>query len=209
MEFFSKNELKGIGVIFGFILLLSLINFRVSLRRARDAQRKGDMRAISDALEKYQDDFGFFPLATNDGKIRACGVGGPETATEFNGEENDFNLREYLENLSPCEWGVDALRDLSDATYPPYLETIPSDPKANSGFSYAYFSNSNRYQLYTYLEGKDDEAEYNQGIVGRAVACGTQTCSFGLSFGQTPLDKSIEDYELELLEKERASKTRP
>lgn len=204
MKFFTKNELKGVGIILLFIFALSIFNFRISLRRARDAQRKGDLRAISNALEKYHDDFGFFPPATQNGKIKACFDGVLEGRKSEDEEESPFILDDFFAQLKACEWGKDSLRDVSDPDHPAYLPTIPADPKTDQDVNYRYFSSQNRYQIYTYLEGGDSEAEYNTAIVERGVSCGNKVCSFGLSFGSTPLNKSIEEYELELLELEKA-----
>jgi len=58
MKFFTRKELLAVILIFSAIILASLGNFKVSLRRARDVQRKNDIRSVSDALVKYSEDFG-------------------------------------------------------------------------------------------------------------------------------------------------------
>ena len=68
----SKNEIWGTVVILLIIFTLTILNLRISLRRSRDAQRQADVNAISDALDAYQKDFGYFPPASEDGKILAC-----------------------------------------------------------------------------------------------------------------------------------------
>ena len=94
------------------------------------------------------------------------------------------------------------MRDVTDEAYAPYLINLPQDPQANGGITYLYLSNTKRFQLYTYLEGKESEDGYSPGMVGRNLECGKNyICSFGKSFGETPLDKSIEKYEQILLEK--------
>ena len=62
MKFFTKKELKVIALIFLGIALVSMPNFRISLRRQRDLQRKNDIGDIAKALDKYHEDFGIFPL---------------------------------------------------------------------------------------------------------------------------------------------------
>ncbi len=188
MKFFTRKELFGVILILGAIVLASLNNFKVSLRRARDVQRKSDIRAVSDALERYSGDFGAFPLS-EDGKIVACR--GPETKIDEKGR---------ISGLTFCEWGKDALADISDPSYPPYKDKLPQDPFFEKGFAYIYLASASHFQLYASLEGAD-EPEYDPRIVARNLSCGGDICNFGLGYGATPLDKSIEEYENELLEK--------
>jgi len=185
MKFFTKTELKAILVIFGFLVVISAPNFVVSLRRARDAQRKADIGSLYEALNKYQADFGTFPLAL-DGKVAACAP--VKISKSFPRDTVIFSV---------CNWGKDSLRDLGDESYPPYLKIIPADPRTGQGFAYYYLSNGNRYQIYGSLEGKD-EAEYDPKIVARNLPCGTKICNFGKAYSRTPLDKSIEEYENEI-----------
>ena len=175
MKFFTRKELLAVVLILGVVILASLSNFKVSLRRARDVQRKNDIRSVSDALIKYNEDFGPFPLA-EDGKIVGCH--GPETKIDEKGR---------ITGLVACEWGRDALAD-----------KLPQDPLFEEGLRYLYLSSGEHFQLYASLEGTD-EPEYDEKIVARNLSCGSQICNFGLSYGATPLDKSIEEYENELL----------
>ena len=107
----------------------------------------------------------------------------------------------FFKTLRGCDWGKDALRDVSDDSYEPYLKNIPNDPKAASGYSYLYISNTNRYQVYAYLEGQNTEVGYREGIVSRKLKCGSNVCNFGKAYGETPLEKSIEEYENEISKK--------
>jgi len=201
MKFFSKEETIVICAIFLFIGAFSYKNFGLSLRRARDAQRKADLGTLSNALYAFQKEFGKFPLASFDGRINACRPEDFENLLILAQEGQEFDFDVYLEGLRPCDWGVDGIKDLSDLEHPPYIKTIPKDPGSEEGLTYYYRSNSKRFQLYTYLEGGQDEVGYDEAIVNRNLFCGSEICSFGKSFGQTPLDKSIEEYENELLEK--------
>lgn len=186
MRSFSKNELLAIVIILAAITAASLSNFRISLRRARDTQRKNDIGTLTDALVRYGGDFGSFPIS-QDGKIVACR--GPETKIDKKGR---------ITNLVACEWGKDSLADISNPPYPAYISTLPADPETEKGPRYIYFSNGRRFQFYASLEGAD-EAEYDGKILARKISCGSRICNFGLAYGNTPLDKSIEEYENELL----------
>jgi len=192
MRFFTKKESFWLLTILILIVAASLYNFRLSLRRARDAQRKADLGQIYNALGAYQSDFGFYPPAL-DGQIVACKKPGVEVS-KIDKEEVDL-----MDIFRPCQWGQDAFRDVFDPNYPPYLEVLPADPHQKQGASYSYFSNGSRFQLYASLEGEDEE-EFQGVIAERNLACGVRICNFGRASGITPLDKSIEEYENELLQ---------
>ncbi len=196
MKPFSKNEILVTLFILFVIVLLTSLNLRVSIRRARDSQRRSDIGAISDALYKYQKDFGFFPPATDDGKILACKGDGFGTIPKEISEEEKKAL--FFRSLRGCNWGEDALADVNDELYEPYLKVIPGDPKAGAGYSYYYLSDMDRFQLYAYLEGESSEIGFRQGIVGRNLNCGVNICNFGKAYGETPLEKTLQEYENEL-----------
>ena len=61
MNFFDKQELKALGVIFGILLIISVPNFALSIKRARDLTRKNDIRDLAEAAEKYNEKYFFFP----------------------------------------------------------------------------------------------------------------------------------------------------
>lgn len=200
MEFFTKEETVGVATILILIIGLSLYNLQISLRRARDVQRKADLSAISNALARYEDDFGFYPPSSEDGKIVACKKEGVTPSFKRGSEEGqDAGKIDLLEVYKPCEWGKDSLRDVFDLDYPPYLQVIPADPHLERGVSYRYVSNGRRFQIYASLEGEDEDG-VNIKIVERKLGCGSKVCNFGKSSGETPLEISIEEYENRLLE---------
>lgn len=195
MKPFTREEIFIVTAILLFLAVVSFANFKVSLRKARDFQRKADIRSVANSLANYHEDFGFFPPADENGKIVACQ--GSEKGTQ----KGDFLTLEekILANFVPCEWGVDPLIDTEDSSYPPYLATIPLDPKSKDGFKYIYISNTRIFQLYASLEG-EDEPEYQKAIKKQKIDCGRETCNFGLASPNTPLDKSLKEYENELRE---------
>lgn len=201
MRFFTRTELLVTVVGLLCIGILSYFNFSTSLRRARDSQRREDLGRLSDALNSFHQDFGFFPPSSPDGKIIACkGENFDEVVAELKTLKH-FDLALYITGLVSCEWGWDGLSEFTDGTS--YIRTIPTDPKHAEGIRYLYISNLNRYQLFSYLEGTESEIGYDSGIVGRSLNCGTKICSFGKAYSITPLDKSIEEYENELLQKKK------
>jgi hypothetical protein len=197
---FTKKEFIAVCVILTFVGIFMATNLSVALRRARDAQRKADIGAIADALEKYHEEFGYFPPSI-DGSIVACK--GPDFDEKINevSEKTPVVREEYLALLAPCVWGEDSFTDVSDSEHLPYMQRLPRDPYADRQMTYLYLSNQNRYQLFTALEGGNSENGYDTSITARALSCGAagELCSFGKSYGDTPLDRSIEVYEEELV----------
>ena len=187
MKFFTKEELKKIGLILLVLLAISFFNFRGSLTKARDAQRNSDITFIREKLEEYQSEVGYFPPAGGDGRIYAC-----------KGEGTVINLEfKRLENPIACKWGEDSLINYFSDTPKIILERFPVDPQNNDGVRYIYKSSQSRFQIYASLEGKD-EGEFNQKIANLKIKCGSRVCNFGKAFGDTPLDKTIQEYENEL-----------
>ena len=198
MRPFSRQEFLVVSFIFLTIVLVSLYNFSIANRRGRDAQRKSDIGAITDALNKYGNDFATFPEASPDGKIIAC-------KGELMQAQDEGGNPTFIYSLVPCEWGQDALQDINDPDYPVYIATLPIEPQHKEGISYVYLSNRKRFQILASLEGKSED-EYDLEIEVRAINCGVRICNFGRSSGTTPLDRSIEKYENELMEMEGKSK---
>lgn len=189
MKFFSKEETRAVLVILAVIIAFSYPNFIVSLRRARDAQRKADIGSIYSALNEFQSDFGSFPLSKG-GKIAFCPPFVKKEAIVSSNKGSSISDFDY----SVCEWGKDSISDLSDPSFPPYLKIIPQDPYHSKGRDYYYLSNGNRYQVYGSLEGKEED-EYDEAIIKRNLPCGNKICNFGKGYADIRLDISIEEYE--------------
>ena len=202
MKFFNREEFVVVGVILGVVVLITSLNLRVAIRRARDSQRRADVGAISNALEKYHQDFGFFPPSTDDGRVQACkGDNFDKIVKELSSEK--FGLDKFFSGMVGCRWGEDSFTDVADASSEAYIKRIPQDPKQNQGISYLYLSNMHRFQIYTYLEGEKEEDTYHEGVVKRDLMCGEKVCNYGKAFGETPLDISIDEYETLLEEKRK------
>lgn len=187
---FSKKDFFVVLTILVLLVSSIWLNLQVSLRKGRDIQRKNDIRGIHDALHAFQADFGFFPPSDDQGRIMAC-------ISDVNNVATDQFGNVIYES---CEWGKDSLKDVFDPSYPPYLGTIPNDPRAAEGRTYYYEASDSRFQIYGALEGSD-EPEFDESIVNRSLSCGNETCNFGRANLDTPLDKSVEAYENELRER--------
>jgi len=193
MRFFNKKELVAVSTVLVFVVVVTFSNLKVSNQKARDAQRRSDVRALADALTKYQSEFSFFPPDI-DGKILACKG---DSFDEFVETQDASRIESFFDLLQACQWGRDALADLTEESTI-YMKHIPSDPKSDQGYSYLYLSNSKRFQIYAFLEGGLDAEQFDAAVVSRGLNCGVNICNFGVSFSGTPIDRSIEEYEEEL-----------
>lgn len=122
----TKNEILVVGGILLVIGVAASFNFRSALVKARDVQRKNDLKHIGAALNYYFDDYGAYPESF-DGQIAACG--------------------DPL-SPSPCQWGVDGISD--------YINPLPIDPLSSRGYQYIYLTNTRNFQLYAALEREVD-----------------------------------------------------
>ena len=197
MKPFTKTEAIIVSLLFLIVFGITSLGLKTSLRRSRDAGRKSDLGALSEALHAFYEDYGFFP-PSDDGKIKMCKAENFDSVLARMKEEKRFDLGGLETALIPCEWGSDALADILDEAGLVYLERIPIDPRDGQGIKFLYLSNTRRFQIYAYLEGEVEEGGYDEKIVARNLPCGEKICSFGKSSGDTPLDKSFEKYEEEL-----------
>ena len=179
---FSKPEFTFVTILLLVLCGAILINLQVSYRKSRDLRRKDDVRAVTDAVEAFRNDYAYFPFSTEDGRIIAC----------LEDTENPPLDEEGNIIFSACEWGNDTIHG--------YIQNLPTDPQTDDGGQYLYISNGRRYQMYATLESSA-ESEYNLEVVNRGLYCGTKICNYGIAHGTTPLDISLEEYENELREK--------
>lgn len=152
---FTLVELLVVMAILGILTVVTLGNFQTSQIKARDAQRKHDLREITNALEAYFNDHGGYPEASG-GKINACSC-------------DDGPL--------PCTWDVDpGQREFCDKNNTVYMSKVPGDPSGDSTYCYNADSTGSYFQLYAKLENKNDsDAKLD-------VTCGgTPKYNFGIS----------------------------
>lgn len=172
---FSKQERTGLLIILTVLFVVTGLNLRISIRRARDAQRKNDLGSIHDTLLKHQAQYGLFPFATDDGRIIGC---------------HPTQDEKGVIKFEPCNWHADSFGQ---------MQVLNGDPHSRQSVAYFYISNGKRFQIFAALEGAD-EPEYDPVILKRNIKCGVKTCNFGRAPGRTPLDKTLEEYENELNE---------
>jgi type II secretory pathway pseudopilin PulG len=189
MKPFTKPEIISLIVIFSILIAVSVPNFILSLRRARDQVRRDDMGVLEHALDLYSADFRAFPLSSSDGLIMDCLKPGDKPQLD--------SKSGLIVNLIPCQWGKDTFTDLVNGKI--YMSILPREPDYQKGAKYLYFSDGNRYQIYGVMEGMD-EAEIDPKIVARGLTCGNKICNVGRSYN-VPTDISIEEYVKTLLKK--------
>lgn len=151
---FTLIELLVVISIIGILATLLLANFNATRGRARDAQRKSDLRNIQTALRIYYNDFGKYPETGDENTIAGCG-GGTED----------------------CTWGITFA--INGGTV--YMSILPNDPLPGVNYSYTRTSLDD-YTLVTCLENKsDDKCDKNEA--GAVVDCGSDTtkCQYSLS----------------------------
>ena len=188
MNKFSKPELISIFVIFTVLIIISVPNFIISLRRARDQVRRDDMGVLETSLAEYSADFRSFPLSSPDGRIMNCLRPGDKPIKNNKGT--------WTIDPIPCDWGKDSFTDLTSGKI--YISILPRDPDYQKGSAYLYLSDRNRYQIYATMEGSD-EAEVDPKIIARGLMCGNKICNIGRAYN-VPTDISIEEYDKLLLD---------
>ncbi len=127
---FTLVELLVVIAILSVLVSVTLVAFRSSQARGRDAQRKSDLRQITNALELYYSDYGKYPDSSS-GRIAGC----PSTTN------------------SPCSWGASEFTDGKTT----YFRLLPGDPASYSYYYRVPDSPANqKFQLFSYLENSQD-----------------------------------------------------
>ncbi|HKC04341.1 MAG TPA: prepilin-type N-terminal cleavage/methylation domain-containing protein [Patescibacteria group bacterium] len=131
---FTLIELLVVISIIGILTTLVSANLNAARSRARDAERKSDMRNISTALRLYFNDYGKYPLSNNSLNIMGCGV----SATEL------------------CTAGAAWIGGQSSTIY---MSILPKDPSSNQVYRYTSPCggvSTDTYCLQACLENKSD-----------------------------------------------------
>jgi len=128
---FTLIELLVVISIIGVLATLILANFNSARQRARDAQRKSDLREIKAALMMYHNDFGQFPATGTGNKIAGCGDG-----------------------TADCEWGSSWQITETEMIYIKYLPEDPLSPSRT--YQYQQKDSGKDFCLWASLENKGD-----------------------------------------------------
>jgi general secretion pathway protein G len=164
---FTLIELMIVIVIMGVLAIIGVTAFRSSQIKGRDSARKGDLKAISQALELYYNDNSRYPNDDGAGGIVGCdgGVGtNPAPAPVA------------------CTAG-EVFKNANGTIYMPQLPKDPIDPKQM--FFYDGVSTGSQFKLYARLENNQDPQIMSPLP---AVDCGTDVqCNYGVSSGNISL----------------------
>ncbi len=168
---FTLVELLVVISIIGILVTIGLSTFMSSQIRARDAQRKSNLREIKSALELFYSDYAQYPAAAADGSISAC----------------PFNSA--TKTGTPCTWGTDEFSDTSGGTtLTTYMKIIPKDPTQGQNYWYKTDADKQSFQIFALLENTRDSslisAPYNCG----GTAGLPEKCNFGISSANTSPD---------------------
>lgn len=129
---FTLIELLVVISIIGLLAVLLVANFMATRSRARDTQRKSDMRNLATALRLYYNDFGQYP----------AGSGGVIMGCEADGD-------------AACEWGASFATD--NQVYMAYLPDAPLSDDADFQYNYVFIDDDN-FLLTAQLENPSDSA---------------------------------------------------
>lgn len=134
---FTLIELLVVISIIGLLATLLMANLNTSRARARDAQRKSDIRNIQTALRLYYNDYGEYP---DDGTDSVSGFDGSIVGCNFG------------DGLVACAWGG----SFSITGRDPYMAVLPADPLPDRRYHYTRIDANDTYELGTCMENKSD-----------------------------------------------------
>lgn len=123
---FTLIELLIVVVIIGVLAALFTANFLGVRQRARDGQRKSDLRQMQAALELYRADQGSYPVYATFASLANCTNRTPA----------------YFGNAPTCNTT--------------YVQKIPTDPLNSAQFVYSFSSDGSTYTLVACLENVND-----------------------------------------------------
>jgi len=157
---FTLIELLVVIAIIGILASLTLANFSGAQARARDAQRKNDLKVVRDALEQFRIDRGGYPIAGTSyvaGNTAAFSV--PATNTQFTNIMSTTNTTYGLLNLA-------------------YMTRAVTDPRSVTGtamqYKYALTDvTASGYFLEACLENQQDANGFTAQAIPRQAPCNT------------------------------------
>lgn len=155
-EGFTLIELIVVMAILAILMAIGAGAFTSSLKKGRDSTRKANLRAITNALDMYYNDYGRYPAGDTNGAIVGCSSVVPITPT-------------------PC--AINSA--FKDANGTMYMQQLPTDPVSSQKYYYRAPA-TNQFQIYARLENTQDPAIITPNPALSSSACGG-SCNWGLS----------------------------
>jgi prepilin-type N-terminal cleavage/methylation domain-containing protein len=144
---FTLVELLVVVAIMSILTILTVSQFQTAKKKANDVARKGDLNALSKALEAYYADYGKFPIANGSGMVVLDT--GVSKVVIWGGEFKDNAVTPYV-----------------------YMKTMPNE-KILKNFQYCYVSDgASKFGLFAMLENTTDSQCIMNGNVGMYSHCG-------------------------------------
>lgn len=143
---FTLIELLVVISIMSILTVITVSQFTTARKKARDVQRKGDLNALSKALQMYYADYGKFPSGT----------------------DADVSRRININNL----WGSE-FKDVGGYIY---MKVLPQERTLNTPFCYVVTADQKSYGLFAMLESITDLDCHNTNGIGDYVQCGNNYC---------------------------------
>lgn len=125
---FTLIELLVVISIIGILATLVMANLNSARSRARDSQRKSDLRSIETALRLYYNDNGSYPTNNASGEIMGCSGG-----------------------ASQCTWGLEWTVGTTV-----YMSKLPKDALDSQVYKYEADSANDTFTLSACLENESD-----------------------------------------------------
>ncbi|MBI2030997.1 MAG: type II secretion system protein GspG [Candidatus Levybacteria bacterium] len=139
---FTLIEILIVLALIGILSVIFFINFSV-IPKARDAQRKADLKQLEKAVEQYRSDNGIYPNNNGITELLNCPVSPPLTY-----------------------FGDDIASDPCETTY---LNKIPVDPRGSAywyGGKYLYYSGDGlKYYIAACTENKNDKDSFSRVVM--------------------------------------------
>jgi type II secretion system protein G len=155
---FTLIELLVVITILGILAVIGLETFTSSQARARDAQRKSDLKQMANSLELFYSDYDQYPASdSGNGEIKGCSY-------------NPIN-----KTGGDCSWGTGPFTDGKTT----YFQALPKDPASNLKYYYRTALSGQAYLLFAYLENSQD-----QSIISTTYSCGSSAsykCNFSIT----------------------------